>query len=239
LQSELGILHGIWGVSDALFDVHISEDEFCDYCTQIAIWWAADRYPIVKNELPSGFGVPDLYKADDYYYRSHVLNMVSRSGKNLDDDCINVAMFLARGLYYMTSSLQDPFLSYLPNSYRSVLLGYPELAAFTAAPLETGPFPKIVNNISDTDVLNQIGKTMLKYVQDSRNTSIIDDRSVIGGAFMASFPENPKDALDAALRFRVSHKGERTKSFVRELLELASKGKKLSIDARLKQLQKT
>jgi hypothetical protein len=87
-----------------------------------ALEWVTKRMQTGKYQLPENFKIPQSYYDPDHYERGHLEGMIPSDEPNFDKRYIPLALFLARGLYYQSAVLREDGWSYLPHSFRSVLM---------------------------------------------------------------------------------------------------------------------
>ncbi len=208
-------------------------DDDIQYQAQVsALDWVKRRYESYKPKLPSFFKVPDSYSSNQYYY----LEDFNEKNKNynLNDDELSVAMFIHRGIFYLSHSFKNNYSSYLPHSNRASFLTDDELSLQSYL-IANSNDRKNIYRVSAGNIQKQIEEIIEIKRKESIGSSPFTLNG-IGGAFIHRF--GVSNAFEEALSFRETAKGEEVRELFRSLVYSGGNSDNVSITMVLKQLSK-
>jgi len=208
-------------------------DDQMQYEAQIyALDWVKRRYESYKPNLPTYFKVPNSYTSDQYCY----LQDFEKKNKdyNLSYDELSVAMFIHRGIFYLSHTFKHHGSSYLPHSNRASFLTDDELSLQSYL-IANNDDRKKIYGVSAGNIQKKIEKIIETKRKESIGTSPFTLNG-IGGAFIHKY--GISNAFEEALSFRETAKGEEVRKLFRNLVYAGSNSDNVSITVILKQLSK-
>jgi hypothetical protein len=201
---------------------------------EVALRWVSKNF--TTFHFPRGFKVPAAYKDKEYRDLPPIRVLQKRLGLNLSEEELQLAMFLQRGLFYQSESLQDSELSYLPHSYRACLVSHPEIASLSMAC--TKQIVKQIHPIGGDMLMQEIGSVFKSEVVSTFGGSISMAEAIVA-PFLINADQDPKNAFEAVLDFRKTQAGKDIRKKVRELITLGNQANLPGIKERLRSIRKS
>ncbi len=207
------------------------DDERLIYARALALKWAEN---FQLSTLPQAFHLPEAYKAPEYYERTAFIETAYSEGIQVSESQLNLAMFLSRGLFYRSTSLERNGISYLPHFWRSYLLAQPSTASLSLA-CSPAIGPKITP-ISSHELIQDIDGIFRQHLQSALHVEGLEAGAALPGAFLNKNHDNASAAFLDILRFRDTPAGKKVRSEMRKLLTVADGSDKQALKARLELL---
>jgi hypothetical protein len=179
--------------------------------------WVYEQLQNGTYRLPRNFRVPLAYSDPDHPDLAKLANVESEFGITLDHKFVPTALFLARGLFYQGVAYQQAHWSYLPHSFRSILLSDVEQQAASIISAAT-------TSMEAAQVLRELDSAFLRRVGALVNLpTTTPSIAAIGGGFLRT-SESPLAAMRHAMEFRETGAGREVRDRFRELVRLAQTG---------------
>jgi hypothetical protein len=211
---------------------------------RVAVEWTRQYAEEKNRSLPLGFRTPIVYLDPKHHERWEITSLLEQRELQFTDDKIALALFLSRGLFYQSETLSEPGLSYLPHSYRAVLLSDPTIASLSLTCSEQVADylkPRTYKDPMDgIKVMREIQKVFSEELKHSKGLESEEFNSAmsIAGAFLQRTKGDCKGAFCDVMEFRETGAGKRLREQVREMVILAEESKLLPLKARLERLRK-
>jgi hypothetical protein len=195
-----------------------------------AVQWVSTRLREIK--LPRGFRTPLCYKDVQHPERDRIVSAAQLARISLHDDEIPIALFLSRGLFYQSVALAESGWSYLPHSFRNVLLR--DTSAQAAALICSA-----TTTIDAENVLSELDAVFLKRVAQVAKVPEPMYKCISIGAALLRKSRSPRTAIELALEFRDTTQGKAVREYFRHLIQLGRGGRFVDIKAHIAELDKS
>lgn len=192
--------------------------------------WVKEYYSSYKGNLPTDFKVPEIYGSDNYMYRSKFEQLNSKF--DLNEEQLQVAMFIHRGLFYLSHVFSKEGYSYLPHGNRASFLMDEKLnlMAYVISGCNNYKYRIDANNISTR--IDEVIRSKRGRAIGSTQISL----SAIGGAFVHK--HGIENAFVKAMEFRNSPSGIEVRQHFSCLVQSGLKPDNISLNIELVKISK-
>ena len=192
--------------------------------------WVKEYYSSYKGKLPADFKVPEIYGSTNYMYRRDFEKLNIQF--ELNEEQLQIAMFIHRGLFYLSHVFSKEGCSYLPHGNRASFLIDEKLSLMSYIISGCNNYKYRVDAKSISDKIDQI-------IREKRDCAIGNSKisfSGIGGAFVHKY--GIENAVIKAIEFRNSSAGVEVRQLFSYMTDSGLKPDNISINSELKKLSK-
>jgi len=187
------------------------------------------------NSILSTIRLPKWVKDPNHYDRSTLTELASNDKISIDGVKPELALFLARGLYYQSLAVIRDYTGYVPHSFRSLLLVRPDV-------LRRLPVVLYHQQVEPRDQVAELLESVNRVVAESAGQWISPEYSeqrafAIGYGFIKKYRQ-PQEAWQAALEFRSSMAGSDARTEFKILSKLAKEENYPLLNLQLKKIDK-
>ncbi len=208
-------------------DIHQQEN-----AQNAAMDWVKRNFSSFKKSLPADFKIPEAYKSNKYHYLEEFNK--KNSLYNLNEYELAVAMFIHRGLFYLSQAYNIPGASYLPHGNRASFLVDDELSI--QAYIVSGKlFNRKIYGVSASDIKGKI-EDILKAKRTEAIGTVPLELNSVGGAFLHK--HGARDAFSRALEFRETKKGTEVRDLFRRLVDAGNNADNITVNLYIEELTK-
>lgn len=216
--------------NDILLPFNSYRNEEIQYQSQnYALDWVSKNYREYTSKLTTDFKIPNAYFSDKYHYLPEFQEKNKKY--KLNNDELAAAMFIHRGLFYLSFAHSKEGLSYLPHAHRSIFLVDDELSLYSY--LASGSRVFSTRAVEIQDRIEEILEAKRNHAIGGASSFQLN---AIGGAFIHKY--GVEKAFSEALNFRLTDKGKEVRQQFRLLTDAGNKSDNITVNMVLKQISR-